>query len=83
MQHGKMDSVQIRNIEALTQFDKFMDELTRQMVGCHSLITPMTGHVKYHLKKTEEEGRLAQRLQQQFLKANYQPQRAMPRWKLE
>lgn len=62
-----MDSLMMRKIEALTQFDWLTDALTRQVARFQSLITPITAHVKHHINIIEEEHSLVQRLQEQFL----------------
>lgn len=70
-QHGMMDSLLMRDIEALTQSDRLMNSSTRPVVGRQSLITPMTVHIESDINRFEEH-RLAQRPLQQLLETTYQ-----------
>lgn len=72
---GRMDSMLMRNIEALSESYRFMDALTRRVTRCQLLISPMKVHVKRYMKTIGEEDRLAQRLQQWSLEITYQPRR--------
>lgn len=83
IRQGKMDSLLNRNIEALTQSDRFLDGLTRRVSGCQSLITLMTVQKMRHIERIEEEPCLVQQFKKKFLKSNYQPQLAMPKAEAE
>lgn len=58
VQLGKIDSLVIRNIEALTQPDRFMDALVRRKDGFQSLFSPMTVHVTCQTNRIEEKHHL-------------------------
>lgn len=78
IQQRIIDSLLMKNTEALTQCDRPMKALIGRVAQCQSVITPLTVHVKRHMIKIEEKHSLVRRLQQQFLKATYQPSLAMP-----
>lgn len=68
----------MRSIEAVSQYDKFMDVLLGFLPECQTLITPMKQYVKLHIKEIEEEYRLVLGLQQELLRTTSQPQWATP-----
>lgn len=79
----KMNELLMRIIEALSQSDRFVDTLVRRVVGCYSLIIPITAHVKCLINRTGYEHRLGQNLQQQFSKSSYQSSLDMAKMEVE
>lgn len=72
IQQGKLDSLLLmRNVEALTQYERFMDTLTLRVTRCKLMIKPMTGQVELHIIKIKLQQRVAHKLQQQFLDTTY------------
>lgn len=55
IQHRNMDSVPMRNIETLTQSERFMTALSQQEAGCQEQISPVTVHLKHQMNKLEEQ----------------------------
>lgn len=68
IQREKMDSLQMRSIETLTQYHSFMHTLTCQMAGCQSLIIPIS--VRINLNMVEKPC-WSQMRNLNVLKANY------------
>lgn len=63
-QLGMMNSLLMRNIEALAKSDSFLDALMRRAAVCQFMGTKVTVKVKHFSNKVEGEQRLAFRLQQ-------------------
>lgn len=61
-QQGKLDSLLVSNVEALIQPDRFVEALSRHVLGCQSLFTPLTEHAKHRINRIQEEHHLVQRL---------------------
>lgn len=72
-QEEKMYSLLLRNIEYVTEPDRFMHALMGRVDECQSQIKPTTAHVKHHVETFEEKQSLAQRFDQKFLETTYYP----------
>lgn len=71
-QQGKIGLMLVKNINIISQSKKSMDAYKVEVAGCQSLIAPMAVYVKFLMNKVEENYCSVQKLQQAFLKVNYQ-----------
>lgn len=71
IQLRKLDSL-LKSINyTLTKSGRHTDAVTRQMVACKWLVTPVVVHVKRHMNWIEEDHHFAHRLQCDFFDATY------------
>lgn len=73
-----MNSLAIRDIEAITQFSWIMEALPSRVAGFWSLITFLTAHVKLHKGRIEKDHWLPRGLPQLFFETTYQPSWSKP-----
>lgn len=72
VEQENMNSLLVRNIEGLTQSDRFKDVLMRRLARCPVTEKASDGAWKHANKKGEEEHHLAPRLPNQPLESTYQ-----------